>query len=179
MKKRNEVPKVIFGFVFLIALFGCASGKEPLVTEGYMAHVGDIEYDPLIDDSTFNRCYPEESTVQYFNFSNGFRYKGEKRALIDLFQSQYKPVKKKKQNGYIRIRFVVNCEGQSGQFRVLESDMNFEPYKFHSKVVNQLLDITKSLDGWFVVSDESNNAQDYYQYLIFKIKDGKIEDLMP
>jgi hypothetical protein len=62
---------------------------------------------------------------------------------------------------------------------VLESDKDFKPYKFHSDVVEQLLRITKSLDGWFVVSDEPNGPRDYYQYLIFKISNGEIEDLMP
>lgn len=178
-KVRITLSKSIFGFIFLINLSGCTNIREHSSKDAYSRHVGDIEYDALTDDSTFNRCHPEKYTAQYFNFANGFRYKGEKRELIDLFQSQYEPVKRKGQDGYIRIRFVVNCEGQSGQFRVLESDKNFEPHKFHFKVVNQLLEITKSLDGWLVVSDEPNGPRDYYQYLIFKINDGKIEDLMP
>lgn len=170
---------LVIGCVFLITLFACASVQETFVVEEYKHSVGDIEYNASVDDSTFKRCHSVENTAQYFNFSDGFRYKGEKRELINLFQSQYKPIKRKKQNGYIRIRFVVNCKGESGQFRVLQSNKNFEPFEFHPKVVSQLLEITKSLDGWLVVNDDINGPRDYYQYLIFKMKDGKIEDLMP
>ncbi|MGB0914435.1 MAG: hypothetical protein ACPGVI_00110 [Crocinitomicaceae bacterium] len=179
MKCKKPLFNSIIGLAVMITLVGCTTHRTIPKEPGPHSSVGDITLDILVDDTTFKRCHAEEYTAQYFNFSNGFRYKGEKIALIELFNTKYKPVEKNNQNGYVRIRFVVNCEGISGQFRVLESDLDYKPFQFHPKITSQLLEITKSLDGWLVVSDETNGPRDYYQYLIFKIKDGRIEELMP
>ncbi len=178
MTLKKPLLKAISGLLTVV-LFSCSSSQEIAVDSTPLRSVGDIRTNPNIDDTSFHRCNGEEHTVQYFNYSNGFRYKGEKKELVSIFQKQFRPVKKKDQNGFVRIRFVVNCKGQSGMFRLIESDVNFKPFQFHPKVTNQLMEITKQLDGWFIVRDQSDKPVDYYQYLIFKIKDGNIEDLMP
>lgn len=178
MSLKKPLYSVIAGLL-IITLTGCSSSQEIVIDSTPLRSVGDIRVNPNIDDTNFHRCNGEEHTDQYFNYANGFRYKGEKKKLVSILQNQYKPVNKKDQNGFVRIRFVVNCKGQSGMFRVLESDVHFEPFQFHPKVTSQLLEITKQLDGWFVVRDQTDTPVDYYQYLIFKIKDGKIEDIMP
>lgn len=181
MRSNLKTPLfiVLGGIAFLSALLGCAHRHAYITDDMYSNHVGDISRNGGLDDDHFQRCFAEDSTVQYFNYSDGFRYKGEKKALNDFFYENYQPVHKKNQSGYIRIRFVVNCKGESGQFRVLESDEHFLPKKFHPKIVNQLLRLTKKLDGWFIVSDGTHRALDYYQYLIFKIEAGEIKEIMP
>ncbi len=113
---------------------------------------------------------------QYF-WGNGLQYRGEKRAIIHFFEDHYVPVQTT-DTGLIRIRFVVNCQGKTDRFRWMGMDRNYDAMKFDERTVDQLISIAKRSDGWF--SFERNGiSQDYYQYLIFKIEKGHIEEILP
>ena len=160
--------------LLLFLLLSCSTGLFAQQTRW----VEDIIPDSLLDDPTFKICNNEDQVIQYFNNSNGMEYDGDKPALTDIFQKQYKPVVSNGQTGLIRIRFIVNCNGEAGRFRVLCSDLNYLPLKFDSKITDQLLAITKSLKGWKPKLWKEMKV-DYYQYLIFKIKDGNLIAILP
>ncbi|HKJ47918.1 MAG TPA: hypothetical protein VJ973_02455, partial [Christiangramia sp.] len=144
----------------------------------YLRWVGDIEQNDEIDEAEVKICNGDENILQYFNLSKGAVYKGEKSRIIDLFASDYKPVTGKNESGFIRIRFVVNCEGKPGRYRVLQSDENYQEKEFDEEIISQLLGITKSIEKWEVL-DRDGFPVDYYMYLIFKIKDGRILEILP
>ena len=168
---------IIISFLFSI-LSSCQFEKKVEEKKEYLRHVGDIEYDDKTDNSNFKICSGEDSILQYFNLEKGPVYSGEKSKILNLFKSKYKPITNKDQNGLIRIRFVVNCEGKSGRFRVLQSDYNYKEIEFDKRVVNQLTDITKGIENWEVLY-LSEYTVDYYMYLIFKISDGQIIEILP
>jgi hypothetical protein len=150
------------------------------IKESYPQRVGDINFDPLIDDQSFKIC-DEKQTAQYYNFSKGFHYKGEKYEIIKIFKEKYHPGMigdKEGGTGYITIRFLVNCEGKTGLFRVQEMNLNYLPAKFDESIKSQLLEITKSLDGWLVGEYDGKNF-DYYQYLTFKLDNYKLLEILP
>ena len=177
-------------FIFIIAL-GCSSTKDKTeyssnktpdlpVTEAsskYMRMVGDSEFDPEKDDPNFKLCFSENQVRQYFNFGRGLQYEGEKKALVEHFFKQYKPVDTD-QSGLIRVRFIVNCKGETGRFRLIEADENYQKTKFDERITQQLLTLTKSLKGWKPQADEYAE-RDFYQYLVFKIKNGDLIEMMP
>lgn len=140
--------------------------------------VDDILPDSLLDDPAFRICYNEDQAIQYFNNGKGMEYEGDKPALTDIFHKQYKPVASIGQTGFIRIRFIVNCNGESGRFRMLCSDLNYLPVQFDTNITDQLLAITKSLKGWKPKLWKESKV-DYYQYLLFKIKDGNLIAILP
>ena len=72
----------------------------------------------------------------------------------------------------------MNCKGETDRFRILEMDENYKEKKFNEKITNQLLQISKNLSGWNPKIIQNRNV-DYYQYLIFKIKDGNLIEIMP
>lgn len=144
----------------------------------YLRWVGDIEQNDQLDGVDFEVCNGDNHVLQYFNLGKGPVYSGEKSAVIRTFQSKYQPVPNKDQNGLIRIRFIVNCAGKAGRFRVLQSDYNYQELVFEDSVVNQLLDIIKGIEKWQVLY-EDEAAVDYYMYLIFKMKDGQITEILP
>jgi len=139
--------------------------------------IGNTSFDEKIDRKDFVLCN-ENQIYQYFNDSKGFQYKGEKLAVEEEFQKIYKSENVKKENGWIRIRFVVNCNEESDRFRILTANYDYEPIEFDKNITSQLLNITKSLTGWIPKSVNGKKV-DYYQYLIFKIKDGKIDEILP
>lgn len=166
--------KNIYPILILIFIMGCVVDNN---ISKYSRHVGDSKFNAEIDTLEFKLCHNEKTVKQYFNFGNGLQYKGERISIRNKFNAEYKAVNVK-QSGLIRIRFVVNCKGESGRFRLISSDLNYQEQTFDERITQQLLEITKSLDGW-LIQTERNKAKDYYQYLIFKIIDGDLTEILP
>lgn len=163
--------------LFLIPiLFSCQSEKA---LSKYPANIGDIEFDAKTDNPNFELCLPQ-LMFQYFSYGNELEnFKGEKSALDKIFFDQYKNQNIKNQSGLIRIRFVVNCKGETDRFRLLEMDQDYNPFKFDKKITEQLLSITKKIEGWNPKTIKGQTVFDYYQYLIFKIEDGNLIEILP
>lgn len=170
--------------IFLLSIYGCQSNRQSEIVNNlpdnespnYLRHVGDIAFDKNIDDPDFILC-DENKIAQYFNYSDGFQYDGEKIALINTFKNNYEEVETE-ETGMIRIRFVVNCDGQSDRFRLISMSSDYQSMVFDERITAQLMSISKSLTGWKKVFD-STSPIDYYQYLIFKINNGQIIEILP
>ncbi|MBO0589824.1 hypothetical protein I2486_00240 [Cellulophaga sp. E16_2] len=163
--------------IFTCLVTSCQIEKKVFPSKQYSRHIGDSEQNNE-DDFNFKVCNGNENIYQYFNLQKGPEYLGEKCSILKVFNDQYKPIRAISQDGLIRIRFVVNCEGKAGRFRVLQSDNYLNEFKFNKKVVNQLLEITKSVKFWEIYYFRENPI-DYYFYLIFKIEDGQIKEILP
>lgn len=171
------MKKSLLPLVFLI-LLSCQSEKKTIEKQEYLRWVGDIKQNNQIDDMDFKVCHGDENSIQYFNLGGGPIYNGEKPHIIQTFKDNYQPITKKNQNGFIRIRFMVNCEGKAGRFRVLQSDENYRETKFDDAIVTQLEKITKGIENWVVLYRDEIPI-DYYMYLIFKITDGQLTEILP
>jgi len=163
---------------FLFISFSCKTVTESMESNQYSRWVGDIAFDQKVDDPDFTLCQDENFIYQYFNDSKGLQFKGEKRAILNYFEKFYKPINQNTELGYVRIRFVVNCKGETGRFRLSSCDMDLKEKEFESEITDQLLSLTKSLKGWEPKSFHDNPG-DYYQFLIFKMKNGMIDEIMP
>lgn len=171
----------------LTVLLGCSSEdynstKSQATTEEekskYLRWVGDSKFNNKLDDEDFKLCYSEKNVQQYFHVTEDlFAYQGEKKALVAEVLNLYKPIETQ-QSGWIRVRFIVNCKGETGRFRVISSDENYKERDFDERITNQIVSITESLKGWEIRPNEAE-ARDYYQYLVFKINNGKIAEILP
>lgn len=157
---------------FALPIFNCSSQ-----TEGLPEHVDSISYDQSLDNPHFELCN-EGFVHQYFHDDKGMVYKGQKPSIDKYFLSNYRPQTDIKQSGLIRVRFIINCNGQSDRFRLIGMDNNYNPLNFDKKISDQLLELTKKLDGWGIKRLE-NRPINYYQYLIFKIENGKLIKILP
>lgn len=165
----NSIKKLLWVTIILIFLAGCSAPRN---------WVGDIAPDSAKDNPAFKACN-EDHIYQYHNFDGGSNYYKEgKLALTNFFIDSFDNSDVPNQNGWIRIRFVVNCEGKSGRFRIASSDFNYAEMTFDDKITGQLLELTKSIDTW-TVFEKREQARDYYLYLIFKIENGKLTEVMP
>ncbi|MBB4807045.1 hypothetical protein HNP38_002349 [Chryseobacterium defluvii] len=167
--------KIFYILILASSLASCQSEKP---VRKYPAQVGDIKFDEKIDDANFKRCIPEDQyRYQYYNDSNGFQYRGEKIAIIEkLAKSDI--YSDKKTNGYITVRFLVNCEAKTGLFRVKQINNDYQETVLDNELKNKLLTFTKSLDGW-IPKEIKGKKIDYYQYLTYKIVDGKVSEILP
>ncbi len=162
---------------FVLVLFS-SCGKAQTVTIGYPEHVGDISFDASLDDPGFKICSKENNIPQYYNLGKGLQYQGEKIAINKYFEINFKNRIQKNETGFLTIRFIVNCEGKTGRFRIEGMDNNYQTIKFDEGLENQILKLTKQMDGWMVGKLQGQKI-DYYQYLTFKLNDGQLIEIMP
>jgi hypothetical protein len=162
-------------FILLATLYSCAQTPEKKVS--YPLQVGDIYFDSKIDDPDFKLC-DENRVFQYYNFGNGLLYKGEKIKINEHFREGLKTKEQKNESGFLTIRFIVNCEGKTGRYRIQGMNNDYKEKAFNKNLTSQLLSLTKQLNGW-IIGEYDGKTYDYYQYLTFKIENGKLIEIMP
>ena len=173
------MKKSFLAIILLFSIFwGCQTEKKVNEKEEYLRWIGDIGQNDQIDKTEFKVCNGDDKILQYFNLGEGPVYSGEKSKILKIFKSKCKPITDKDENGLIRIRFVVNCESKAGRFRVLQSDYDYQEKEFDKKIVSQLLNITKGIENWELFK-RNEVPVDYYMYLIFKITDGQLTEILP
>lgn len=169
--------KNLLFLLFLLPLLSNCQTEKASVSK-YPAQVGDILFDKRTDDPDFKRCIPENKyAYQYYNDSKGFQYKGEKLAIIEKL-AKTDLTADGKFNGYIVVRFLVNCEGKTGLFRVKQIDSEYHEVNQDNQLKDKLLSFTKSLNAWIPKEIEGKKI-DYYQYINYKIVDGKVSEILP
>ena len=143
-------------------------------------NVGDIPFDKEMDDENFQLCNERNIKQYYVRKSSDIppSYKGEKRGLEKAILSKYSFPQSEKENGYVTIRFIVNCNGETGRFRIEEMDFTYKTKNFDTKISNQLFEIVENLNEWIPRKDK-NTTYDFYQYLTFKIEKGQIVKILP
>jgi hypothetical protein len=166
-------PLIIF-CTLLPFLHGCA--QTPEQKSSNPENVGDIVFDLELDDPHFKVCN-EQRVYQYYNFGKGMQYEGEKSRIEAHFKNKLRE-KPSAETGFVTFRFIVNCEGKTGRFRMQEMNNDYAPMKFSKNLTRQLLKLTKQLDGWRIGGNEKMHV-DYYQYLTFKIENGELTEIMP
>jgi len=170
------LKNLLYIFFLLPILFSCQSEKRVTI---YPNKVGDIVFDKNIDSQDFKRCMDKDYGIQYYSINNsgGLPYEGEKFAIIQKLE-KLNLSSSKKINGYITIRFIVNCEGKTGLFRVQQMNENYLEENLDKDFSVKLLNFTKSLNGW-ILKESRGIKLDYYQYLTYKITDGKVSEILP
>ncbi len=171
----NFIEKYILISLIPLGLFTSCSEKK--TTNVHFNDLGEILFDSQIDDQNFLVCH--EDITFPFNYGGvGLVYEGEKRKLVNTFNKKYSFPKTKGETGYVIIRFIINCQGEAGRYRVTEMAFNLKKTELNQGITQQLLNITKGLDGW-KPHVRNKRAWDYQQYLTFKIVDGELIKILP
>lgn len=167
------MTKILKFFLFIpLVSFGQEKSETKSV---YPNYVGDIEFNSEMDNKDFELCNSKH-IYQYFNRGDGLVYEGDKLAIEKEFAEKYKSKIIKNETGLIRINFVVNCRGKTDRFRLISMNENYEEKVFVKSITEQLMSITKNLKGW---EGKKSKEIDYYQYLIFKIENGQLKEILP
>ncbi len=161
--------------ILLTSLFSC-KGKERVESDTIKNVVGEIFHDKETDGD-FEICGIQEHIIQYYAFNEKV-FKGEKSALIRYFKKRYRIIPEANQSGLIRIRFIVNCRGEAGRFRLLAMNSDYQKVAYADDITDQLLSLIKNFKGWKPMQAGAK-MRDYYQYLIFKIANGELIEIMP
>ena len=165
-------------YKILIAAFilaGCAIQQAPVPTQEKSNLVYHIQPDPTLDDPLFKVC-DLNTAFAYYGYDT--HTKRDKRELTNYFTQGYHPPSGLSDTGYVTIRFMVNCLGVPGRFRLVTFDKNYQEAIFSKEVTDQLLTLTKSIKDWQPIM-YNNSTRDSYCYFLFKIEKGQLIDILP
>jgi hypothetical protein len=138
--------------------------------------VGHITFDAVLDDTSFHIC-DSTNLFQYYNTDS--YYKSNKDKIAQYFLQRFTPISNTPhQNGYITVKFIINCNGVTGRYRVFEMDSSYQSFTFDKRISEQLLNLTKALKGW-KPAYYKGKVYDSYQYITFRFRDGKIISISP
>lgn len=165
----------ILYMVLCVLAISCSPRKTPnKPTDQYSHDIGDILFNADLDDPNFQIC---DST----NISTS------RRGLIYLVEngSVERAIKKKfvfktafqSFDGFVTIRFIVNCRSESDRFRAESMDYYFSEKKCPEELEDHLLQIVSELNEW-THSSPQHATLDHAKYLNIKIKGGRIENVL-
>jgi hypothetical protein len=106
-------------------------------------------------------------------------YKGSFYAIKEYFYTNYKEVNYSNNTGIVKIRFHVNCKGETGNFKIETYGLDYNPIKIDTQITQQLLELSQRLKNWIPAKDENGNTVNSHKFLAFKIINGRLTDILP
>jgi hypothetical protein len=152
---------------------GCA------VTTETFRFIQDIPADEICRSSEFQpctNCFSQTWSIR--SISNP----SKRYDLMQLITKYYQPVQQISQSGLVRVRFVVNCEGEQGPFELSGFGEDYCPKLFDRRITDQLRDICQnrvSTDPTLRQSQPPDPPHDVSIVVTFRLKDGRITDILP
>jgi hypothetical protein len=128
--------------------------------------------------STQNEKCPKQ--YAYF-YSVGGKYPENSTSLLKKVQTFLQQQNENYVNsGYITFRFMIDCEGKRiAKTQLLQTDENYAAFHFEKKLVDELYSFLKTLDKWVSAKSTDGNTYSYKAFLTFKIKNGKVINIIP
>lgn len=162
--------------LYCLPLLFAAISRSAKAQQHFIRNVGDIRYDSLYDDAAFLIC-DTLNVLEYYNTAS--YYLSHRKEIGQLLEQEFIPKTTwRNQHGYLTIRFIINCKGQTGCFRVFQLDTAYQPTVFTKDLSDTLLNRVKKIPGWQPAAYEGK-VYDSYQYITFRIKAGKIISIAP
>jgi hypothetical protein len=121
------------------------------------------------------KCQPDYWTLYYFAF--GVKYQVSSESLV-MQANQFIDFLPNTTNGYVTIRFLVNCKGEKGWHQVLQTDADYNEIKIDKPLTDKVLEFTKSMDIW-KKAVKNDKERDYAAFISYKFTDGKITEIIP
>lgn len=154
-------------------VFGCQP-KDASGSVDYPNQFGEIPFDSNTDDSSFKLC----DSTQLVHSRTSLSYVGGRIRIEEVAKELFaKNEKGFDYNGYVLVRFLVNCNGAVGRLRFEYLDDGFKEQKCPEGLAALIRESVEALDEW-TIATASNRGKDHSKYLNFKIKNGQIDALI-
>ena len=138
--------------------------------------IGWIKFDSNTDNPDFYLC-DENNIMEYYQVNP--IYKEGFKSIYDYFDKNLNPfLFVKGLNGYITIKFVINCKGNTDRYRIFSINNEYLTVQFPKEITDTLLNLTSKMDAW-TEGQYQGEKYDCYKHLTFKIRDGQLVDILP
>lgn len=111
-------------------------------------------------------------------YVTGLDYKGELYAIEKEFRQHFKSPQTNS-TGIAKIKFQVNCHGESGNFNYEEYNLDYKKVDLNDSIKIQIEQITKGLDQWIPGKDDDGENVNSFKFLSFRLHDGIIIEILP
>lgn len=158
--------------LFLLISFLIALTLTIWLNYQFTNRVGDLSFNKNDDNSTFKVCDDKRITQYYSTKSN---YQGGKKAIKREIWKITEQLTFKN-SGFITFRFIINCNGEIGRFRVKTIDNELKENNFETQKVETLQTTIENLKKWNAGTWHDETLDSYF-VLNFKVEKGKITDI--
>lgn len=156
--------------LWILFLFGCQTRAKDAL-ENYPDQMGEIAFDPQKDDSAFQLCNENDLVHSRTSLS----YEGGRSEIMVISTAMMENAGLKVDyTGYIMAHFLVNCQGQTGRFRLESMDNGFMKDEAPDALMALVNKVVMSLDQW-IITKTANLGKDHSKYLNFKFINGKLD----
>lgn len=160
---------------FLLISFILAASLSGFVYYQSIHRVGDIKFNKDLDSVQFEICNKDFLVQPYAPY--GTDYRGGRKAIKkQLLQDLNLTKEEFKNSGLINIRFIVNCKGEMGRYRVKAINDDLEETTYDHRQTDMLESAISRLEDWQPGKWKDDNLDSYYQ-INFKIENGRITDI--
>ncbi len=168
----------------LVLLTGSAIGyfyyqhewKYSVNDKKYPHQIGYLYPDNKDFSENFERC-SEKKPIGFFDSATRYGvYKGGKRTFQKFILNNFKN-EDYSDTGFLNLRFIINCKGEIGDMEINELDTNLERATLDKNLVDHIIDISVQKKHWHIM--DLDEPRDTYMYLIYKIENGAITEILP
>lgn len=164
--------QVIFILV-VMTIFGCESTNSSDLID-YPNQFGEIPFDAEMDDSSFELC----DATALVHSRTSLSYVGGRVRIEEISKKVFdKEGRVYTYDGYVLVRFLVNCKGEIGRLRFESLDGGFMQQVAPEGLVALVRKSVEALNEW-TIKTPSNKGKDHSKYLNFKIKNGQIDAII-
>ncbi|MEM9052593.1 MAG: hypothetical protein AAGC47_11110 [Bacteroidota bacterium] len=162
---------VLFGFT----LVSChEKDSQESQSKSYPEHLGQISYDPLIDDIAFQLC----DTSMLVQSRLVIAYEGTNKALEEECRKHLNLSENRMNyDGYIMARFLINCRKETGRIRLQTLDAQFLEQDCPAELKEEIRRCVLSLNKW-IFTRPNNQGKDHSKFLNFKFSNGELQTII-
>ena len=134
--------------------------------------VGDIPISNEVESEDFSPCH-DHPIYQHYQINTD--YVGGNRAIKEKLKHDF-PLTGFSESGLLTIRFVVNCQGETGLYRSKMIDTTLQDIDLSAKDLTQIYNNISALDKWQPGTVRDQPEDSYYQ-ISFKLINGELIDI--
>ena len=112
-------------------------------------------------------------------YLTGLDYEGGMFAIKEKYKTEYITVKEGQNSGIVKIRFDVNCKGETGNFEFETYNLKYQATIMNDSIVNQTVLIARKLNNWIPGTNAVNENINSFKFIAIKVINGEIKEILP
>lgn len=160
-------------YIFLICTF-CSC--DYYLINPHKNQVGVIEEGSFWEEDEFELCYKEKIFPGYYGRTNS-GFSKSRDTLNNYFNTHFDNNGFTNATGYITVRFIINCKGETGRYEIKEVGPDFKKTKFNKYLTEHILDLVKNLETWTAVRFQGYDYDSFY-HITFKLENGELVEIL-
>ena len=153
--------------------------KFSVENKPYKNYIGYIDQNNSLLNNKFKLC-GDGFIQKTYNGAGLEAYYISKKHFRDQVVEKFNKKNKYNDSGYLNFRFLVNCEGNAGWFEIIEMNLDLVESPLNKNLVYELLAFTSNSKHWNILKYKKDNTPyNYYNYISYRIENGKITEIIP